>query len=299
MARSRYPRRARKSKKTKRSKKSLSYPDARNAKTQGMYTTLQAGLTTDGTKPAFTSTGILITATGAIAGNVGQVAGSFNFQIAQCPAWNSLSSGWDRYRVNKVHVKIIPTITQAIASVSQGVPVMRVVKDYDDNFVTVQNAGGAAGRSLYPMDIWARRGKEFRLNSNRTISFVPKIAAPAMSASAGATSVVYNATSVKCPWLNVTQSLVQLYGLKWAVKNFPFQTGTPVVPNLVQFEVTFDVSFSQQQYLTTGAFPSMTEMGMPIGNPVPCYYYTPSGVYDASDNLLAAPDADGNEIPVV
>jgi len=244
---------------------------------------------------------MLLTGNGLIAGTVGQVAGSFQFQVGQCPAWNNLSSGWDRYRVNKIHVKIIPSANQALVGGSGALPVMRVVRDYDDNSTSVSTTGGGAGRSLYPQDIWARRGREFRLNSPKTITFVPRLSQTAMSVSAtGATTILANATSVKCPWLNVTQPLVTFYGLKWAVKNFnvpPAIAGQ--APNLVQFEITFDISFSQQQYLSTGVFPSMTEMGMPFGLPVPCYYYTPEGVYDESDNLLAQPDLSGNEIPVV
>ena len=215
------PRRRRQNRRRgRKAKKTLKYPDSRNAKTLGLYTTLQAGLTPDGTKSAFTSTGLLLTATGLIAGTVGQVAGSFQFQVGQCPAWNSLSNGWDRYRVNKIHVKIIPSANQAIVGVAPALPVMRVVRDYDDNIVVVNTTGGGAGRPLYPQDIWARRGIEFRLNSTKTISFVPRISNPAMTSSAGATTVLYNATSVKCPWLNVTQPLVNMYGLKWALKNF-------------------------------------------------------------------------------
>jgi len=91
-----------------------------------------------------------------------------------------------------------------------------------------------------------------------------------------------------------------MYGLKWAVKNFNVPpVGAGQAPNLIQFEITFDISFSQQQYLSSGVFPSMTEMGMPFGLPVPCYYYTNEGVYDEADNLLAQPDLSGNEIPVV
>ena len=290
----RRPRRGRKAKRSHKKK----YPDSRNCRIMNMFSVLNAF--NNAGKNAVVTTGSINASTLLVnsLNQTGSVAGSFSFQVRNCPQWGNVSAGWDRFKVNKIHVRVMPSSNVSFVS-SAGLPILRVVRDYDDNLLTV---GGNAQRPLYPMDIWARRGKEYTLNKQHTISFVPRICQTANQfTAAGEIVTLANATSVRCPWLNVATPEVQMLGLKWAIKNYYLGLAAlngQVPTNNIQFEITFDVSFSQAQYVSSGSFPTMTDVGLPYGDLTPALYYTPEGVYDVSGTLLATPDADGNEVPV-
>ena len=217
--------------------------------------------------------------------------GSFLFSASRMPSFNAQSILFDRYKVNKIKLRIIPQITTAsasfgaiqavpIAGVNGVIPVMRIYSDYDDTFPenTLQSA-------------WARRGRELRLDKEHTISFVPRVNYFGRSSDSGSSPALI----AKCPWINCNNPNINLYGLKYAIKDF-YLPGDNYVNNQIKFEITYYLSFKEQQNLTLPA--TIGDYMIPSEINVPDTIDGSGNIYDPSGNLILENDGSGNIVPV-
>lgn len=257
------------------------------------------------------STGITNTGTGANAtpsafgssialntvnntGGLCTFVGACLFSTANVPQMSQMAQYFDRFRINKIKVRIIPEINYA-NTVGQGVlPVMKVVYDFDDNILT-----GATAPS-----IWARRGKEFRLDKEHSITFVPRVNYNTSNNSGNIPMLIAKAPMMNCVALtNSNTNFVQLYGLKFAVKDWYCTAGSPVNQNVCRFEITYHITYKEQLNNSLGL--SVADLGLPFDGQAPAEEFTDpttGAIYDNAQftgDPLYVPDGSGNEQPYV
>jgi len=261
----------------------MSYPDLHNYKLAGYSTFISSGAN----GPVATG---LVSIGGAqnnppVAGpsgsNLWNFGGSFNFNGGSAgigvpntvPYFPALSNLYDRVRVNKIRVKIIPEINTAVSTGQSLIPTMKICYDYDDAQIPTVSS------------IWGRRGKVFRLDKPRTIEFVPRVNYATTTTTAGNVPLLIQ----KCPWLNTTNGgTVVMFGLKWAIKDFYSVTSSN---NTIRFEIFYYYSFKEQvQGTTVGLYGSPADYGFHVEPPAVDY-----DKIDSSGNLT---DSSGNLIYV-
>nr|WAE43176.1 MAG: capsid protein [Cressdnaviricota sp.] len=208
--------------------------------------------------------------------------GVFNFNLIKLPQFTQYCAYFDRFRLNSITIRCIPTVNISSPQGPEAISSMRFIKDYDD-IVIPPNVGW----------VYARRGVTKRLTKPFTMKLIPKVGAP----------VVINGTTIpnayinKSSWQNcATAQNNTYYGIKFALRDF---LGTSSNNNIIRFEITYNVSFKEQ--LNPNAVDNQAMFGIPPGAVYPTTYITVDengNEYDQDGNLVAAPDADGNEIPV-
>lgn len=272
----------------------MSYPDAHNYKLQATSSFLSASINGPAT------TGLVSIGSGTnnppVAGpsgsNLWNMAGSINFSggssapgvTTAVPYFPALANIYDRFRVNKIKVRIIPEVNIAVATGSSVLPTMKVVYDYDDAGISSVGA------------LWGRRGKCFRLDKPHTFSFIPRVNYNTTTATSGTSPLLIQ----KCPWINTTNGgTVVMFGLKWAIKDF-YTTSSAGTNNIVRFEITYYYSFKEQiQGSAVGVYGQATDYGFHPNPPVTDYYHLDSSgnILDSSGNVKFQ-NVDGNEVPV-
>lgn len=276
-------------KRNKKGKKS--YPDTHNFKFMNPST----GITNTGAgataSPSAFGSGVALNKVDN-AGGLCTFVGACLFSTASCPQMSQMAQYYDRFRINKIKVRIIPEVNMA-STVGQGVlPTMKVVYDFDDNVLT-----GATAPS-----IWARRGKIFRLDKEHSFTFVPRVNYNTNNISGNIPMLITKAPMMNCVALTSSSSnFVQLYGVKFAVKDWYCTSGSPVNQNVARFEITYFVSFKDQLNNSLGL--NVADFNIPLPSQLPDQdYVDASGViYDnpGDTDPLYVPDASGNEVPYV
>ena len=219
--------------------KKLNYSDAHNFKFAGIPTQITTGPYSAG--PPVTggplSAGAVITQSTASLSPTGRslynVAGVFQFCANTInPAnWKIVNTTFDRYKINKITVRVIPEFSVSDQANTGTLPVMKVVRDLDD--AMVPSLG----------DVWARRGTLHRLNKPFTITLKPKVAFAISNATLGGYA------PMPAPWINTTYAAIPHLGVKFGIKDF-FNSITPN-NGTIRFEIMYYVSVREQ--LSVGA----------------------------------------------
>lgn len=202
--------------------------------------------------------------------------GAMMFALGNATNWPALSAYWDRVIVNEIKVRVVPEWNVAIAGVSL-LPTMRVVMDYDD--------ASAPSSS----QVWARRGKTHRLDKPFSFSFKPKV----LYTSGTGLNLIQ-----KVPYLNNTSAGgVNLYGVKFGVRDWPSLPANAPYSAVLRFEITYCVTMKEQQWINVPI--NVADLGLIPANQsptVPTEYIDVSGnIYDISGNMIKAPDEFGWE----
>ena len=192
----------------------------------------------------------------AYGNNLWEFTGSINYSLNQCAQQSQLCGLFDRYKINGVKVKIIPEFNISAQNGTGNLPVIKVINDFDDY-----------NTSTATLAVWARRGKEYRLDKPITLYVKPKMAGYAYRPGA-----LSGYTAVKCPYINCTYPDVPLFGTKFAVKDWYSATGTNVN---IRFEFTYYVTFKEQLNLGLADTLEVPAETVPVidekeGEPVPC-----------------------------
>lgn len=158
-----------------------------------------------------------------------QFGGSFAFNATQTLQWSQLNTLFDRYKVNRIHVRFIPENNYANVNGGGVVPTIRVAHDYDDN--QIPSVG----------DIWSRRAIERRLDRPFAMSFKPR-----MLGLVYRTATTQGSSPQPCKFIDCAQGDVPLFGLKYAVKDW--YVGSTVAPNtmVLRMEITYEITFRNQ-----------------------------------------------------
>lgn len=265
MAAKQYKKRKYATKAVRKQKGKLSYADAHNFKFMNPTT----GICNSANVPASFGNGNYIKVVDNVSG-VSSFAGTFQFSAGQVPQLSAMCPYFDRYKVNKISVKVIPENNMA-SPVGNGIlPVMKIIHDYDDNTTTTANTA----------QIWARRGKVHRLDKPFTVSFVPRVIYNGQQVGA---NVPVPVLIQKCPWLNCspTGQQIWLYGLKFAVRDW-YASGIMVC----RFEITYSVSFKEQ--LNYGLTQNISDFGIPLVSQLPDQRYV-----DGQGNVWDNPEFTG------
>lgn len=142
--------------------------------------------------------------------------------------WSQLNTLFDRYKIHGVRLTFIPEWN--VQFIGQGtIPVMKVVKDYDD--ATVPSVG----------DVWARQGREYRLNRPFSVYIRPKVGNALYN---GALTTAYSVQ--KAPYINTSYAAVPHWGLKFAVKDWVADQGSFYPNCTLRVEATYYMSFREQ-----------------------------------------------------
>lgn len=286
----RRPRRAPR-RKAKKSMKKTAYPDAHSFKfMQGNTVIFSSGASGNAGGPLGTGQILLSTNPVKSANSLWSTTGAFSFNI-NVPQYALMAQYWDRVKLNKITIRVIPECNVADVQGPSIVPVMRFVKDYDDNIVPPNVAW-----------VWARRGKEYRCDKPFTLTLTPKIATP-FNGGAGAQGfipgAVYSGLVRPSTWVNTTQaSNLPYFGIKFGLKDF---TGNSSNNNIIRFEVTYYLTFKEQFNPTASMTLADLHLPMPGQYKGDTYLVSDNSgnVYDQSGNLMFVPDASGNEVPYV
>lgn len=210
----------------RRKSNKLSYADQHNFKFAGIPTLIQSGPS----QLAVGTGSIYINSTLVPGGKqLNNVTGAFQFTLNQVnpPNLSMINTNFDRYRVNKITVRVIPEYNTADAAGAGTVPTMKVVKDYDDF------------KAPTLADVWSRRGTLHRLDRPFTISLVPKLPI------AVGTSVTGGYAVMPTTWINMAYVNVPLYGIKFGIKDF-YNTSAGTNNNIIRFEIVYHLSVREQ-----------------------------------------------------
>lgn len=150
-----------------------------------------------------------------------QFGGACNFSLDQVLNYTEFTSLYDRYKIRKIVVKIIPECNVASTAGTSLLPVVGVVRDYDDNTVPTSTTQLAEMQGY----------REYRLNRPLTFAVYPRIANTVWQ------GTLANGYSVmRPPWLDNSSFSVPHYGLKFFFRNVPL-SGT--APFLIRFTMTY------------------------------------------------------------
>lgn len=212
----------------RRKSNKLSYADQHNFKFAGVPTLIQTGI---GTAVPVGSGSVVINSSTVPSVNkaLNNISGAFQFTLNQVnpPNLSMIKTNFDRYRVNKITIRVIPQCNVSDVVGAGVLPVMKVVRDYDDfNVPTVA-------------DVWSRRGSIHRLDKPFTLSMVPKLPIAIGNNVTGGYAVM-NTT-----WVNMGYVNVPLYGLKFAIKDF-YNTATGTNSFQIRFEIMYHLSVREQ-----------------------------------------------------
>ncbi len=266
-----------------KSRKIISYPDRANHKIMSQSTgILNFGAANLSTPTAFGNGNLL----GVVVKNVNNICnfmGAFIFNLNNCPQAFRMSQLWDRYKVNKIKVKVIPLNNVADVTGAGCIPQMRIVHDYDDN---------STQPPANPNNIWARRGKTHRLDKPFTFEFIPRVNYNSVNGQLASVPMLIQ----KAPWTNCTQIDSPLYGVKFGVRDWYCNT----TPNnlILRFDITYFVSFKEQQ--DPNLVQNMADWDLPLVAPIDPEFIDVHGtITDSANVILYVSNSSGDEIPYV
>lgn len=172
-----------------------------------------------------------------ISGTKCRFGGVMTFALSQTTQYSQLNTLFDRYKINGVRLRFIPEWNVSDVVGTGLLPVIKIAHDYDD--VAVPTVG----------DIWARRGKEYRLDKPFSVYIKPKTLHGLWGGSA--TNTIFPAGTAKSTFLNTGYGALPHLGLKFAVKDWyiPNSTTANVV---LRIETMYYVTFKEQ--INVGAF---------------------------------------------
>jgi len=206
----------------------LSYADQHNFKFAGVPTLIQTGI--GSATPVGTGSVVInATAVPSVGKALNNISGAFQLTLAQVnpPNLSMIKTNFDRYRVNKITIRVIPQCNVADVVGAGVIPVMKVVRDYDDFQVPTI------------ADVWSRRGPIHRLDKPFTLSIAPKIPMVLGTAVTGGYAVM------KAGWINMAYPNVPLFGIKFGIKDF-YNTATGTNSFQVRFEIMYHLSVREQ-----------------------------------------------------
>lgn len=218
----------------------ISYPDRHNWVMEGKASVLY------NSAPG-TPLGTGSVAIGKVIGqrpNFVQFGGAINFALNQTiNATQFLAPNFDRYKINKIKIRVIPENNFSNVNGAGTLATMKVVYDYDDAMVPTVG------------DVESRRGKTYRLDKPFTINLTPKIAFPLYSGPVGNQDQAYG--QMKAGWMNLAQPWTPVYGVKFMVRDWFALSTTPVNDLQVRFQIQYFVSAKEQ--LSINRAPSLVE----------------------------------------
>ena len=160
-----------------------------------------------------------------------QFGGALSFGLTKCVGFEErLAPFYDRYKINKISVRFIPSWNMADVVGGGQFPVMRITHDWDDS--TPPTVG----------DMEVRRAKSFQLLKPFSYSFVPKVATNLYQPGATSAYVV-----TKAPWINMAYRNVPHYGLKFSIRDW-YCTNAPNTLTL-RIETRYYISVKEQLQL--------------------------------------------------
>lgn len=218
-------RRMRKASGMKRSKYADTHSFKIQAQETSIYNTGTSGSTTIATSGALT---IGTPSASALGVNLWDFGGSFQFFVGNAYQAAQLSTMFDRYKVNGIKVKVIPQFNIAEVAGSGNIPVIRLVRDVDDNSTPTLG------------DVWSRRGIERRLDKPFSFYFKPNVCNQVWTGPA----LPLAKAPVKCTYLDMANTGIPLYGYKFGVRNW-LKNSTPNTA-IVRFEVTYYITCKNQ-----------------------------------------------------
>lgn len=175
--------------------------------------------------------------------NLKSIGGAFAFQFDSALLASKLSTMFDRYKINGVRVKFIPTFNYNSTATGGTLPIIKIIHDYDDNVVPASSEA-----------IWSRVGKEYRLDRPISMFIRPRVKTlDNFALSVGqSTSTITGNTIHKSQWFDManssTRSIPHL-GIKFAIRDFYSPTGANNT-NMINIECTYYCSTKEQ--LNTG-----------------------------------------------
>lgn len=137
---------------------------------------------------------------------------------------------FDRYKIVGVKLKFIPQWNMINIEGKPIAPEMKIVYDFDDAQVTNQTVA----------QIWARRGKVFRLDKPVTVYYKPRVPFNVYSLT-NPTAF----TSSKAPYINQVYQDVPHFGLKFAIRDW-YTTTTQGQNIQMRVEAQYYVSLREQ-----------------------------------------------------
>lgn len=228
--------------KWRKKSKNQSYADKHNFKFAGVPTLIQTGVSS----PTPVGSGSIVINSTAVPGvnkALNNISGAFQLTLQQVnlPNLSMINTNFDRYRVNKIKIRVIPQCNVADVIGAGVIPVMKVVRDYDDFKVPTI------------ADVWSRRGSIHLLNKPFTLSLVPKI--PMVLG----TNVTGGYAVMKSTWINMAYPNVPLFGIKFGIKDF-YNTATGSNSMQVRFEIMYYISVKEQLAVqsTSDEYPELT-----------------------------------------
>lgn len=160
---------------------------------------------------------------GVTTSNLLQATGACAFALNQVANVAQFTSMFDRYKINKIVLKVIPEWNTATYNGGGMLPTMRVCHDYDDS--TVPSVG----------DVYARQnGRTYRLAKAFNITVYPRLA----QAVAGLTASGW--TVSKPCYLNTANTNIAHYGLKFAIRDLYAPTNANIQ---IRIEPTYYLTF--------------------------------------------------------
>jgi len=179
-----------------------------------------------------------------------QFGGSMRFQLADVINTVDFTTLFDRYKLNKVVVSIMPlmNMAQSITSAATGntqsscLPTLVTAVDYDDSNIP----------ALSDELLERSNCKSFRLG-NKVIRLTinnPKVLQAVQQGDPGALTTV-TAVSKPAPYLDCVQEEVNHYGLKFYVRDFALPPGTsaptPSSNSLIRIRCKYYFSFKESK----------------------------------------------------
>lgn len=235
---------ARRTKRKSKAKSKTKYADAHSFKLQSIDTSIVNATVGGGTTPKANGSVNIGPATLAASGqNRFWYGGSFRFDLSQTLQFNQLNTLFDRYKINKIRVRVIPQLNVADPTGAGVLPVMRAVYDFDDN--STPTVG----------DIWSRRGIERRLDKPFTMNLKPHM----LNLIVGRDGVAANSPR-PAGYLDMRYGDVPHFGIKFAVKDWLCNS----TPNtmVLRFEITYFVTVKNQ--IQIGRAIDETEPSLPV-----------------------------------
>lgn len=151
-----------------------------------------------------------------------------SFNLNQLPAASEFTNLYDQYKISGIRVNCQPLLTEGIASAVSGstliygFPKFSSVIDFDDTFTPVNEDVLLQYGSLKQTGAFKEHKRYFK----------PRVRGAALDSGA----VVAAATSLKAPWIDMSNPNVPHYGVKLFHPG-PIASGTPLVSSSIGYSV--------------------------------------------------------------
>lgn len=179
------------------------------------------------------------------------LGGAFGFSLDKTLQVSQLQTLFDRYKINGVKLTFYPEWNFNQVQGGAFLPQMKIVHDYDDNSYPT------------PGDVWARRGKIYRLDKPFSIFVRPKLVVGV--AATGGGNIVQRAQ-----YLDMANVVTPHFGIKFAIRDWYASGSSATVSNqTLRVEAEYFVTVKNQ--IRVGApLPGLIELdenGVPQPGP--------------------------------